>query len=55
MYSSILSLTFAVDEGVGSTPRPDRFALPIVMEAGWDSVSVWTGAENLVPNRNWIP
>jgi hypothetical protein len=23
--------------------------VPIVQEAGWDSVPVWTGAENLVP------
>ena len=33
-------------------PRPERFTpgkdpVPIVQEAGWQSVPVWTGAENL--------
>jgi hypothetical protein len=39
---------------VWSTPRPGRFTpgkdpVPIVQEAGWAPVPVWTGAENLTP------
>ena len=50
-----LSLTSAIDEGGWSTPRHSRFALPIVMEAGWAPGSVWTGAEYLAPNRDLFP
>jgi hypothetical protein len=37
-------------------PRPGRFAagkdsVPIVLEAGWASGPVWTGAENLATTR----
>jgi hypothetical protein len=55
MYSSIISLTSALDEGGCLTPRPGLFALPILMEDGWAPGSVWTGAENLAPNQEWIP
>ena len=38
---------------VNATPRPlypqGRDLLPIVREAGWAPVPVWTGAENLTP------
>jgi hypothetical protein len=51
-YSSTLSLPSALDEGGWLTPRPGRFTrrkepVPIVLEAGWASGPVWTGAENL--------
>ena len=54
MYSSILSLTMALDESGWSTPRSGRFnprkdPLLIVWEAGWNPGPVWTGAENLAP------
>jgi len=54
MYSSILSLTLALDGGGWSTPRPGRFnpgnnPAPIVKEAGWVPRTVWKGAENLAP------
>jgi hypothetical protein len=36
---------------VNATPRPlypqERDPVPILHEAGWATVSVWTGAENL--------
>ena len=59
-YSSILSLTSALD-GVGwSTPRPGRFTLgkdtvPIVQEAGWAPRPVCTGAENIAPPSGFDP
>ena len=34
---------------------PGKDPVPIVQEAGWGSGPVWTGAENLVPNRGSIP
>ena len=42
--------------GGGSAPRPGRFTpgkdtVPIAQEAGWAPGLVWTGAENLAPNR----
>jgi hypothetical protein len=54
MYSSILSLTSALGEGVWSTSRRGRFTprkdpVPIVLEAGWASWPVWTGAEIFAP------
>ena len=54
-YSSILSLTSALDGDGWSTPRPGRFTpgrnpVPIVQEAGWVPGPVWTGAENLASN-----
>jgi hypothetical protein len=54
MYRPTLSLTSAIDGGLWSTPRPDRFTpgkdtVPIVQEAGWAPGPVWTGAENLAP------
>ena len=54
MYSSLLSLTSALEGGVWSTPRPGHFTpgkdpVPIVQEAGWASGPVWTGEENLAP------
>jgi hypothetical protein len=30
-------------------PRPGRFLVPIVPEAGWAPEPVWTGAENQTP------
>ena len=52
MYSSILSLTSALDGGGLLTPRPCRFIpgndpLPIVKVAGWAPGPLWTGAKNL--------
>ena len=43
-----------LDEGGWSPPRPGRLypgkePIPIVQEAGWASVPVWIGAENLAP------
>ena len=39
--------------GISITPRPlftpGKDPVPIVQEAGWMSVPVWTGAENLAP------
>jgi len=54
MFSSTLSLTSTLDRGGWSTPRPSSFTpgkdpVPIVPEAGWATVQVWTGAENLAP------
>ena len=53
-YSSILSLTSALDGGRWSTPRPGRFTpgkdtVPTVQEAGCAPGPVWTRAENLAP------
>jgi len=54
MYSSALSLTSALDEGVWSSPRPGRFSpekdpVPIVQEVGWAPGPVWMVAENRDP------
>jgi len=54
MYSSTLSLTYALDEGWWSTPRLGRFTtgktpVLIVQEALWAPWPVWTSAENLAP------
>jgi len=54
MYSSLLSLTSALEGGVWSTPRPGHFTpgkdpVPIVHEAGWAPGPVWMGAGNLAP------
>jgi len=54
-YSSILSLTSALDAGGWSTPPPghfihkERHSVPIAYETGWAPGPVWTGAENLAP------
>jgi len=60
MHSFTLSLTSAVDGGGWSMPGPGRFTsgkdpVPIVQKAGWASVPVCTGAENLAPHRDSIP
>jgi hypothetical protein len=60
MYSSTLSLISAMSEGGWSAPRPGHFTpmkdpVPVVQEAGWAPVTVWTGAENLAPYRDSIP
>jgi hypothetical protein len=38
---------------INATSRPlysrERDPVPIAQEAGWDSVTVWMGAENIVP------
>ena len=37
---------------VNATPRPlypGKDPVPVVQEAGWAPVPVWTGSENLVP------
>ena len=56
MYSSTLSLTSALDGvGVNAIPLPlypQKDSVPIVLEAPG---SVWTGAKNLAPHRDWIP
>jgi hypothetical protein len=40
---------------VNATPRPlERDSLPILQEGGWDSVTVWTGAETL-PSTGFEP
>ena len=49
-----------LDGGVWSTPRPGRFTpgeanRSFVEEVAWAPGSVWTGAENLAPNRNSNP
>jgi hypothetical protein len=55
MYSFTLSLTSALRGGWWSTQRLGRFIpgkrdpVPIVWEAGWASVSVWTGAKKILP------
>ena len=47
-------MTTALEGGEGSASRPrplftpGKDPVPIVHEAGWASVPVWTGAENLV-------
>ena len=56
MYSSILSLTLALDGGGWSTPCPGCFTPgkdpePIVMKAGWVPGPVCMGAENLIPTK----
>jgi len=44
---------------VNATPRPfyrrERQPVPILQEAGWAPVPVWTGEENLAPQLNSIP
>jgi len=52
MYSSTLPSTSALDRDGWSTPCFDRFTprkntVPIVEEAGWPPVPVWTGTGNL--------
>ena len=46
--------------GERSTPRPCRFTpgndpVPTVQEVGWTQGPVWTGSENLAPQRDKIP
>jgi len=45
--------------GVSLTPRPlftpGKDTVPILQEAGWAPGQVWTGAENLAPQRDSIP
>jgi hypothetical protein len=59
--SSTLSFTSALDGSVWSMPRPGGFTsrergkIPIVLEAGWAPVTVWTGAGKLTPHRDLIP
>ena len=54
-------MTTALEGGEGSASRPGRSLtpekepVPIVQEAGWAPEPVWTGAENLAPNRDSIP
>jgi hypothetical protein len=60
IYISTLSLTSALDGGVGSTPSPGRFTpgktrYPIAEEASWNLGPVWSGAENFVPTGIWSP
>ena len=52
-YSSTLSLTSALDTSGWSTPHPGCFTpgkdtVHTVLEDGWATGPVWTGAENLV-------
>jgi len=59
-YISTLSLTSAPDGGGWSTPRlgrltPGNDSVPIVREAGWAPVSVWTGTDNLGPPPGCAP
>ena len=54
MYSSTLSLNWALNGGGWSLPRPGRFTpgkdpVPIVWEAGWASGPVWTGVRKTSP------
>jgi len=54
MYGSTLPSTSALDGGGWSVLRPGRFTpendpVPVVQEAGWATVPVSKGAENLVP------
>jgi len=54
---SLLFLDHGTRRGwwVSVTPRPlftpEKEPVPIVQEAGWAPGQVWTGAENLAPNR----
>ena len=53
-YSSTLFLSWTLDGGVWSPPRPGRFTpgkdpVPIVLEAGWAPGPAWMFAENLAP------
>jgi len=34
----------------GALPR-EKYLVPIVQEVGWDTEPVWTGVENLAPDR----
>ena len=34
------------------TPAPGKDPVPIVYVAGWAPGTVWTGAENLIPNQD---
>jgi len=60
-YNSTLSLTWALDGGWRSKPRPGRFTprkkdpVPIVQEAGWAPGPVWMSARNLASHRDSIP
>jgi hypothetical protein len=55
-YSSTLSLTFTLDGGGWSTPRPRGF-IPRnesrygLYGAGWAPGPLWTSAENFAPTR----
>jgi len=43
--------------GVSATPRPPypwKDTIPFVQETGWATRPVWTGADNLAPNRDSI-
>jgi hypothetical protein len=58
MYTSTLSLTSVL--GGWSTPphgrsTPWKDPVPTVQEAVWAPGPVWTGAENLAPQRDAIP
>jgi hypothetical protein len=52
VYSSTLSLNSALD-GVGSQRHapasllPERDPVPILQEAGWAPLPMWTGARNI--------
>jgi hypothetical protein len=57
---AVPSLTAALDGEGWSTPRPGRFTpekdpVPIVWEAGWAPVPVWTGEWNLASHRDSSP
>ena len=58
---SAVSLTSELGGDGWSTPRPSRSTpwkdsrYPIVREAGWVPVLVWTGAGNVAPYRDSIP
>ena len=61
MYYSTASLSWTLDGGGWSTPRPGRIPpprktrYPIVQEAGWAAGPVWTSAEKSRPHRDSIP
>jgi len=53
-YSSIISLTSALEVGGWLTPCPGRFTagndpVPIAWEAGWATGPAWMGAVNVAP------
>ena len=55
-YSFTLPSTSALDRSGWSAPRlgallPGKDPVLIVQEAGWAAGPVWTGAENLAPDR----
>jgi len=51
MYSSILSLTPALDGGGGGFNATSHDLVPKILEAGRAPGPVWTGAENLALTR----